>query len=621
MKPREGVNDFVLRFATVNGSGSASTNGLLVRTLFRLGLSVSPKNIFPSNIQGLPTWYEVRVNDRGYLARRGDVDMVVAVNGQTLRQDYDKLPAGGYFVYDSSRNLPEEYTRDDITVIGIPLTELVNEGFPGSPKRPLLKNIVYVGAVASLLDMGLDALLESVNRQFAKKPALAEPNHKALTLGFSYAEEHHKGRCHLQVRGQKRTDDAILMDGNTATALGAIYAGATVVGWYPITPSTSVIESFARFSRTCRVDTEGRMRAAIVQAEDELAAMGMVIGAGWNGARAFTATSGPGVSLMNELLGLAYFAEIPAVLVNVQRVGPSTGMPTRTQQGDVLSCAYASHGDTRHPLLFPATPAECFEMTAMAFDLAEELQTPVLVLSDLDLGMNEHLSAPLKWEEGREYRRGKVLSGAELAALAEKGIRWGRYKDVDGDGVCYRTLPGTDPEQGAYFTRGTSHNEYSGYTEESGEYVKNMQRLSLKWETAKKMVPTAEVLEGAPGKAGVLYYGTSMPAVLEALDLLAFANGSERLAAMRLLAFPFGEEVEAFLREHRQIYVIEQNRDAQMRQLLIAECGVDPARLIPLTLYDGMPLASQDVFRALQKALSTHDGRRGKENNNGGERI
>ncbi|NLZ18128.1 MAG: 2-oxoacid:acceptor oxidoreductase subunit alpha [Desulfobulbaceae bacterium] len=597
----ERTNDFVIRFATVNGSGSASANNLFARSLFRMGLAVSAKNIFPSNIQGLPTWYEVRVNDQGYLARRGGVDMVVAVNGQTLRQDYASLEPGGYFFFDSSKQLPEDFTRGDITAIGIPLTLLVNEAFQGNRQAPLLKNIVYVGAVAALLDMDLSMLEEGIGRQYAKKPALAESNLKALQLGYSYAREHHAGVCLLRVRGGRRSDEAIMMDGNTAAALGALYAGATVVGWYPITPSTSVIEAFARYASRFREDSSGRMRVAVVQAEDELAAIGMVIGASWNGARSFTATSGPGISLMNEILGLAYFAEIPAVLINVQRVGPSTGMPTRTQQSDVISCAYASHGDTRHVLLFPATPAECFELTATAFDLAEELQTPVIVLSDLDLGMNEHVSLPLVWEEGRSYQRGRVLSAQDLAALEEQGEKWGRYLDRDGDGIPWRTLPGTDPDRGVYFTRGTSHNEYSGYTEDSGEYVKNMQRLILKWETAKLKVPQALVQEGASVNGpGVICYGTSCPAVEEGVALLE-QNCGIKPTILRLRAFPFGPEVESFLQQHQPIVVVEQNRDAQMRQLLINECGIAPAALLPFTLYDGMPIASRDVFAGLRQ--------------------
>ncbi len=600
----ERTNDFVIRFATVNGSGSASANNLFARSLFRMGLAVSAKNIFPSNIQGLPTWYEVRVNDQGHLARRGGVDMVVAVNGQTLRQDYASLEPGGYFVFDSSKQLPEDFNRTDVTVIGVPLTLLVNEAFAGNKQQPLLRNIVYVGAVAALLNMDLEVLEDGIGRQFIKKPALTEVNLKALELGHAYVREHHPDACLLCVRGSRRTDNAIMMDGNTAVALGALYAGATVVGWYPITPSTSVIEAFARFANHYREDEQGRLRVAIVQAEDELAAIGMVIGASWNGARSFTATSGPGTSLMNEFLGLAYFAEIPAVLINVQRVGPSTGMPTRTQQSDVLSCAYASHGDTKHVLLFPASPAECFELTAAAFDLAEELQTPVMVLSDLDLGMNEHMSPPLEWDDALSYQRGRVLDAAALAVLAEKAEKWGRYLDRDGDGIPWRTLPGTDPEHGVYFTRGTSHNEFSGYTEDSGEYVKNMQRLALKWETAKLKVPAAMIQEGKSETSGpgLICYGTSYAAVEEAAALLA-QNYGLKPAILRLRAFPFGPEVVGFLKQHQPIIVVEQNRDGQMRQLLINECEIAPANILSLTLYDGMPIASREVLRGLRQLL------------------
>ena len=400
MNKIESINDFVVRFANVNGSGSASANNLFAKAIFRLGVPVSPKNIFPSNIQGLPTWYEVRVNEHGFLGRRGGLDMSVAVNGQTLLKDYQEVLPGGYFLYDSTKELSEEFDRDDITPIGIPLTRLCNDAFQNPKLRQLLKNIIYVGSLAFLLDMDFSILTESIERQFKKKPKLAEPNIQALEIGYQYAKEHHQGVCKLSIRKSDKLKDEILMDGNSAFGLGAIYAGATVTGWYPITPSTSVIEAFGRYAKMFRTEEDtGRHKVAIIQAEDELAALGIVIGAAWNGARAFTATSGPGISLMSEFLGLAYFAEIPAVLVNVQRTGPSTGMPTRTQQADLLSCAYASHGDTKNVLIFPCDPKECFELGADAFDLADRLQTPVIVMSDLDLGMNDHVSAPLHWDD------------------------------------------------------------------------------------------------------------------------------------------------------------------------------------------------------------------------------
>ncbi len=600
MKQLQGVNDFVIRFANVNGSGSASANNLFAKAVFRMGVPVSPKNIFPSNIQGLPTWYEVRVSEQGYVGRRGDIDMVVAVNGQTLRQDYDALVPGGYFLYDSSKPLPEDFQRADIVVIGIPLTTLCTAAFENPRMRPLLKNIIYVGALAALLDMELQVLIDSLTKQFRKNPKLAEPNIQALELGFNYAREHHPETCKLKVRRSDQVGDAIIMDGNSATALGAIYGGATVVGWYPITPSTSVIESFGRYAEKFRVDPEtGRIKAAIVQAEDELAAIGIVIGASWNGARAFTATSGPGLSLMNEFLGLAYFAEIPAVLVDVQRAGPSTGMPTRTQQSDVLAAAYASHGDTKHPLLFPCDPQECFEMTADAFDLAERLQTPVLVMSDLDLGMNDHFGPPLSWDPKRTYDRGKVLDAQQLEALT---TRWGRYRDIDGDGICSRTYPGTHPEKGVYFTRGTSHNEYSAYTEDNNAYLANMERLLLKWETAKRLLPLARIKITYPlADLGAVFYGSTAPSVYETMEIM-HQRGLD-INTMRLRAFPFQQEVLDFINNHELVFVIEQNRDGQMRSLLINEGGLPSERLIHIGCYDGLPIASRALVRALEKAL------------------
>ena len=601
MKQLQGVNDFVIRFANVNGSGSASANNLFAKAVFRMGVPVSPKNIFPSNIQGLPTWYEVRVNAQGYVGRRGDVDMVVAVNGQTLRQDYDGLTPGGYFLFDSSKPLPEDFRRDDVTVIGVPMTLLCNEAFDNPKMRPLLKNIIYVGALAALLDMELQVLIDSLTKQFRKNPKLAEPNITALQLGYDYAGEHFQDVCKLSVQRCNLVGDGIIMDGNTAVALGALYAGATVVGWYPITPSTSIIEAFGRYAEKFRIEQDtGRIKAAIVQAEDELAAIGIVIGASWNGARAFTATSGPGISLMSEFLGLAYFAEIPAVLVNVQRTGPSTGMPTRTQQSDLISCAYASHGDTKHPLLFPCDPKECFDMTAQAFDLAERLQTPVIVMSDLDLGMNDHYSPPLNWDPERVYDRGKVLSAAELDGLTTV---WGRYLDTDGDGICSRTYPGTHPDKGVYFTRGTSRNEYSAYTEDGGAYTRNMERLQLKWETAKTLLPPPRIKLNEPqARLGAVFFGSSTPAVYETIERLR-ARGIA-VDTMRLRAFPFQPNALDFIHRHELVFVIEQNRDGQMRTLLINEGDLAPHKLIAINSYDGLPLASRSLTQAMEEALA-----------------
>ncbi len=599
MKQLERVNDFVIRFANVNGSGSASANNLFAKAAFRMGVPVSPKNIFPSNIQGLPTWYEVRISEKGYLGRHGEIHMVVAMNGQTMAQDYQSLEPGGYFLYDSSRKLPSGFARDDVEIIGIPLTLLCNDAFDNPRMRGLLKNIIYVGALAHLLDMEFEVLTSSVEKQYQKKSKLIAPNLKALELGYAYAKEHFANSCKLAVQRRDNVGDAIIMDGNAAAALGALYAGATVVGWYPITPSTSVIEYFGRYAERFRRDDAGRIKAAIVQAEDELAALGIVIGASWNGARAFTATSGAGVSLMTEFLGLACFAEIPAVLINVQRTGPSTGMPTRTQQSDILSSAYASHGDTKQVLLFPSTPKECFDLTVEAFDLAEQLQTPVIMLSDLDLGMNDHMCAPLEWDDQRSYNRGKVLDEEQLESLTQE---WGRYLDVDGDGIGYRTYPGVHPEKGAYFTRGTSHDAYSRYTESSSAYVDNMERLERKWETAKTLVPEPEIIVNDPqASIGLLYFGTSAEATEEAADVLI--NDGNSVNLLRIKAFPFQQEVKHFIEQHEYVFVVEQNRDAQMRTLIVNELELPPKRLISVTHYDGMPITATIITQSIHQAF------------------
>ena len=600
----ESINDFVVRFANVNGSGSASANNLFAKAIFRIGVPVSPKNIFPSNIQGLPTWYEVRVNEQGFLGRRGGVDLTVAVNGQTLYKDYRDLLPGGYFVYDSSKDLPDDFHRDDITLIGVPFTQLCNDEFKNPKLRQILRNIIYVGSLAYLLDLELSVLTESITKQFQKKPKLAEPNIKALELGYDFARDHYPDTCKLSLRPSDRVGNDILMDGNSAIGLGAVYAGATVAGWYPITPSTSVVEAFERYAKKFRVEEDtGRNKVAILQAEDELAAIGIVIGASWNGARAFTATSGPGISLMNEFLGLAYFAEIPVVLIDVQRAGPSTGMPTRTQQSDVLACAYASHGDTKNVLLFPCDPKECFEMSADAFDLAERLQTPIIIMSDLDLGMNDHLSAPLNWDDNRKYDRGKVLSAEDLDNLKKK---WGRYLDVDGDGICYRTYPGTHPTKGAYFTRGTSHNEYSAYTEESSIYLAGMERLLVKWDTAKDLVPAPRSkIRDPENKVGVLFYGTTTHAAYEAIS--RFSKKGLKINSLRVRAFPFQKEVIDFINSHETIFVIEQNRDAQLRTLLMTEDGVSPIKLQSILNYDGLPITANFITDKIDNLLAVEE--------------
>jgi len=590
------VNDFVIRFANMNGSGSASANSLFAKAVFRMGIPVSPKNIFPSNIQGLPTWYEVRICEHGYLGRRGGYDFAVAINGQTLKRDYTDLLPGGYFLYDATRPLDQTYDREDITLIGIPLTKICNQNIENPKLRPLLKNIIYVGALAALFDMDFSVLTDAITKQFAKKPKLAAPNINCLEIGYNYASEHFKDICDLKITSKKILDRHILMDGNAATGLGAVYGGATVAGWYPITPSTSVVEAFDTFTKKYRLDDAGKRRAAVIQAEDELAAIGIAIGAAWNGARAFTATSGPGVSLMSEFLGLAYFAEIPVVLMDIQRVGPSTGMPTRTQQSDILTCAYASHGDTKHPLLLPASPFECFDMAADSFDLAEALQTPVILVSDLDLGMNDHITQPLKWDHAKTYNRGKVLDHDQLENL---DWTWGRYLDKDKDGVCYRTYPGTHPEKGAYFTRGSSHDEFARYTEDGRVYKRCMDRLDKKWQTTRTMMPAPEIrMTDHKALAGVIFYGTTADAMNEAVDLLA-AQGCH-LNTLRLKAFPFQDAILEFIQAHDQVFVVEQNRDSQMRTLLINEFNLDPARLVPIPYVEAIPIDAAFICRSIR---------------------
>lgn len=605
MKRIEAINDFVIRFANVNGTGSASANGMFAKAVFRMGIAVSPKNIFPSNIQGLPTWYEVRVNDKGYIGRRGGVDVVVCMNAQSLAQDIREVEAGGYVIYDNTKPLDLRLQRSDVNFIGLPLTDICRQEYTDPRQRQLFKNVIYVGALSALLNIEFAVLKDLVGEQFRGKEKLIAPNVHALELGCQYAMENFN--CPLGVRLERRTmtGDKILMEGNDALALGSIYGGATVAAWYPITPSTSVVDGFEKYAKRLRIDPgTGKNKFAIVQAEDELSAIGMVIGASWNGARAFTATSGPGLSLMSEFLGLAYFAEVPAVLFDIQRAGPSTGMPTRTQQSDIFAAAYASHGDTKHVLLFPASPKECFDMAADSFDLAERLQTPVILLSDLDLGMNDHVSDPLAWDDKRRFDRGKVLDAAQLDALKE---RFGRYLDVDKDGICYRTLPGTHPDKGGFFTRGTSRDEYATYTESGDAYVRNMERLLRKMETAKDYVPGPEFFPAPePTRNGVIFFGTSTAATLEATDMLA-ASGIH-LDAMRLRAFPFSDAVVEFIANHERTFVVEQNRDGQMRKLLIIEADIDPEKLVSVTHYDGMSITARAVVSHIRNALGGSSG-------------
>ena len=599
MKRLEAVNDFVVKFANVNGSGSASANELFAKAVLRMGVAVSPRNIFPSNIQGLPTWYEVRVSERGWLGRRGGIDMMVAMNPQTWDQDVAEIESGGYLFYDSTRPLPASAFRDDITVIGMPVTAICNATYEDSRQRTLFKNIMVLGALAVLMDVDTAVIEGLFGEQYKGKERLLESNVRALQAGASFAREHLKPPIGLRVRRADAVGERIFVDGNAAAALGCVYGGATVCAWYPITPSSSVAEAFISYCRKMRHDpVTGEARYAIVQAEDEIASIGMVVGAGWNGARAFTATSGPGVSLMTEFIGLAYFAEIPVTIVNVQRGGPSTGMPTRTQQADLLSTAYASHGDTKHVMLLPQDPTECFEFAAAALDLADRLQTPVFVMTDLDIGMNQRLSAPFHWDEARRYDRGKVMSAAEL----EAGRDFGRYKDVDGDGIPWRTLPGTHPSKGAYFTRGTTRDAYARYSEAGPDYLYNVQRLLKKFATAAALVPAPEVRAAAKrSRLGVIYFGSTAPAMDEALEALA-ASGIH-LDAMRLRAFPFAPSVAAFIEAHDHIFVVEQNRDAQMRTLLITELELDPAALTPVLHYDGTPITARFIAQAITRQV------------------
>ncbi len=593
--PIESVNDCVIRFANVNGSGSASANQLFARSIMRMGVPVAPRNIFPSNIQGLPTWYEVRVSEAGHMGARGGTDFMVAMNPQTWDKDVASIEPGGYLFYDSSRPIPASKLREDIVVLGMPLTDICNREFSSPRERNLFKNIMYVGALAALLDMDLAETEKLIAEQFKSKEKLIAPNHKVLRMGYELAKSTFQCPLPMRIGRSNKVGDSIFIDGNTAAGLGAVYGGATVLAWYPITPSTSLAEAFERYCARLRVDPATKKKKyAIVQAEDELASIGVVIGAGWNGARAFTATSGPGISLMQEFLGLAYFAEIPAVLFDVQRGGPSTGMPTRTQQSDILLAAYASHGDTKHVLLFPENAFECFEFAALSFDLADRLQTPIFVMLDLDIGMNQHMCKPFVWDDARNLDRGKVMSAADLDAAKD----WGRYLDVDGDGIPYRTYPGTHPTKGAYFTRGTSRDRYARYTEEAAPYVDNMQRLLHKFETAKTLVPAPVIRKAAqPTRLGVLYYGSTSPSMLEAADLLA--KDGVHLDLLRVRGFPFSSEVTDFIAAHEQVFVVEQNRDAQLRTLLLTECDIDPAQLIRTLNYDGNPITARFIRKAI----------------------
>jgi 2-oxoglutarate/2-oxoacid ferredoxin oxidoreductase subunit alpha len=595
MKPISAINDFVVKFANVNGSGSASANELFAKAILRMGVPVSPRNIFPSNIQGLPTWYEVRVNEKGHLGRRGGVDLMVAMNPQTWDADLKEIEPGGYLFHDSTKPLPKSKFRDDVIAIGVPLTDISNRTYTDARQRQLFKNIMYIGALSALLDLDVGVIEKLLGEQYKGKERLLDANKQALHLGRDYVLEHHAHPLGLQVRHADAVGDRIFVDGNTAAALGCVYGGATVCAWYPITPSSSLAEAFQKYAQKLRVDNDtGKHRYAIVQAEDEIASIGMIVGAGWNGARAFTTTSGPGISLMTEFIGLAYFAEIPITIIDVQRGGPSTGMPTRTQQADIIACAYASHGDTKHVLLFPEDPYECFEFSAAALDLADRLQTPIFVMSDLDIGMNQRLCAPFAWDESRAYDRGKVMTAEEL----ESGKDFGRYKDVDNDGIPYRTYPGTHPSRGAYFTRGTSRDPYARYSERGPDYIYNMERLLQKFATVKTLAPQPILRRAAQlTRFGALYFGSTAPAMSEAIEALEHAH--IHLDTMRIRAFPFADSIDEFIGAHERVFVVEQNRDGQLRSLLVNEFGIDPARLVPVLHYDGTPITARFIADAI----------------------
>ena len=591
------VNDFVIKFANVNGSGSASANLMFAKTIFRMGIPVSPKNIFPSNIQGLPTWYEIRVNKDGYTARRDGVDCLIALNPQTYQSDLKELVKGGYLIYDST--MKRKFPRKDINVIGIPMASICAEHYDDPRQRQLFKNIICLGALSVLFKIDISVLKGLIKEEFQKKPKLIEPNLHALGLGRKYAQENLSSDFDLQLKLMRQKSKKIMIQGNEASGLGCIFAGATVASWYPITPSTSLAEAFEKYLHMFRSDSKGNIKGAVIQAEDELSAIGMAIGANWNGARAFTATSGPGVSLMSEFLGLAYFAEIPLVLFNIQRGGPSTGMPTRTQQSDILSSAYASHGDTKQILLFPSDPKECFEMSVDAFDIAERLQTPVIFMSDLDIGMNDWVVDELSYNDKHNFDRGKVLSAKDLDSIE----MWGRYLDIDGDGIPYRTIPGTHPSKGSFFTRGTSHDAFAGYTEDGRINAENLLRITKKFDKSTKYLPKS-IKRNAKNKTdvGLIYFGSTTPAVDEAIDYLS-EEGYD-INKIRIRSFPFDSALEKFIRENNHLFVLEQNRDAQMKFLISNELEIDINQFVSILNFDGSPLTAKfivDEFKSKVK--------------------
>jgi len=590
-------NNFTVKFANVNGTGSSSANGMFMKSIFRMGIPVVGKNYFPSNIQGLPTWYEVRVSEKGYLAPSGSVDIMVAMNAQTYDEDLAAVEPGGYLIYDSSWPRENLMKRDDITVLGIPLANMCNEKFDTARARTLMKNTSYVGVLAALLDMDTNVIERLLLDTFGDKKHLIDANKTALDMGFHYAKENFKCPLPFRAKPLNKTDGYIMIDGNATAALGCVFAGATVGSWYPITPSTSLMDAFTSYCSYYRKDKKtGKNNYSIIQAEDELAAVGMALGAGWNGARSFTPTSGPGISLMSEFIGFGYYTEIPTVIFNVQRTGPSTGMPTRTQQGDISLCAYASHGDTRHVCLYPANPEEAFYLSVEAFDLAEKLQTPVFVLSDLDIGMNDWMIKDLQWDDKFKPDRGKVLSSDEL----EEMENYYRYLDVDEDGIPYRTIPGTNPK-GSYFTRGSGHNRFGGYTEDASEYQDVVDRLLVKWETAKTLVPKPEVSFSKNNEIGIISIGSCDDAIREARDIMK--KQGQKMNYLRVKAFPFTKQVQKFLDAHKTIFVIEQNRDGQLAKLLVSETEVEAKKIKSIRLYNGIPIFPKDVVEKIQSEL------------------
>jgi 2-oxoglutarate/2-oxoacid ferredoxin oxidoreductase subunit alpha len=582
------VNNFSIQVATVNGSGSQSSNSVLLRSIFMMGIPVSGKNLFPSNIAGLPTWYTIRANKEGWVARKKEIDILIAMNPETAREDVLSLAPGGVAIYDEPLNL--NTVRSDVTFYPVPFDKLTAAVCPEAKLRKLVKNMVYVGVAAKLFEIDMQKIELALRKQFKRKVKAADLNMNAVKAGYDYTTASLTKADPFSVEAMNATAGKIIIDGNAAAALGCMFAGVTVVTWYPITPSSSLVEQLIDYLRRFRLGADGKATYAVVQAEDELAAVGMVLGAGWAGARSMTSTSGPGISLMGEFVGLGYYAELPGVIFDVQRVGPSTGMPTRTMQGDILTCATLSHGDTKHILLLPASVAECFSMAGEAFDLAERFQTPVFVMSDLDLGMNNWMSQPFTYPE-KPLDRGKVLSAEELKKLGE----FARYKDIDGDGIGYRTLPGTDHPKAAYFTRGSGHNEKAQYSERPDDYQHNMERLAKKFETARSAVPKPEIVANGTSKIGVIAYGSTDFAMRESQTQLEreFKLPTDYL---RLRAYPFSRELHEFVKSHERIYVVEQNRDAQMLQLIKLDVDSSQvAKLRSVLHFNGLPIDARSI--------------------------